>query len=509
MARRIWWVVGAAWLLVLAVAVAAQVWSAWPRLAAWALTSSALLALVAAGLALGRMASRRAAGVETAADDRRGVTELKLRAAFDMQAGQVAAMQRQAQMDAVSGLPLRRIFVGQLQERLAEPGGPGATLLLVRVLQLDVINQRQGHDATDRLLGAVADVLMTYVDRVPGSFAGRLNGSDFALCLPVTGVALETAASLRSALAAAPAVRADGAQVVVGGVDGVHDSSAGDALAAADAALARAEEAAATAGSDDSAGVVDLHGRGVPPLGARAWREQIASALNEERAQLAEYPVVDAHGKLLMLECPLRVQLVPGGDFEAAEHWLALARRSRLMPEVDLAALRLALRAVARDQRPRAVHVAAASMSSAAFVLAVDGLLAAAPAAARQMAVETVVNAAPSSGGAALAALAAAAAVWRRRGLRIGVIHAGGSPQDLPALQGLGVDYVMVKAGHLRGVAADPAVRGYAQGLLALIRGLGLQVLAAGVDEDADLRALWTLGFDGVTGPVLARRPDA
>jgi EAL domain-containing protein (putative c-di-GMP-specific phosphodiesterase class I) len=47
-------------------------------------------------------------------------------------------------------------------------------------------------------------------------------------------------------------------------------------------------------------------------------------------------------------------------------------------------------------------------------------------------------------------------------------------------------------------------VRGYAHGLLALIHGLGLTALAEGIDEAADLVALWSLGYDGATGPALS-----
>ena len=83
--------------------------------------------------------------------------------------------------------------------------------------------------------------------------------------------------------------------------------------------------------------------------GARAWREMIAAALDESRVRLAAFPVVDAQGALIHLECPLRVQIEPGGDFHVARRWLAMAARNRLMPLVDLTAVNLALTAIADD----------------------------------------------------------------------------------------------------------------------------------------------------------------
>lgn len=424
--------------------------------------------------------------------------EEKLRHVVMQQAEQVALLQRQAQFDAVTGAPLRAHFVARLQQQLAQPGGPGLALLLVRVQQLDALNPRLGHAATDRLLRHVAELLQTYVERVAGTFAGRLNGSDFALCLPVDGVALETAQSLHATLHAAPALQSAGAEFIVAGADGLRDVDVGAALAAADAALARAEN-----GAEGLA--VEQHGIGGAPsaagAGATAWRAQIAAALAEGRARLAEFELLAADGRLIHLECPLRVQLGPAGEYHAAERWLALARRSRLLPQVDLGAIRLALQAIAADGRPRAVHAAAASLAAPGFGAEVAALLAAQAQAAALLSIDCAEALRPAVD--ITPALAAAVAAWRPHGVRVGIEHAGAAPQQLPLLQAAGIVYVKVDARHLRGAATDAAVRGHAQSLVALIHGLGLTALAEGVADAADLAALWALGFDGATGPAV------
>ncbi|MEO5732704.1 MAG: LapD/MoxY N-terminal periplasmic domain-containing protein [Rubrivivax sp.] len=436
----------------------------------------------------------------------------RLREVFAAQAEQVSLLQRQAQQDAGTGLPVRAHFVARLQQRLAEAGGPGAALILVRVLELDALNVRLGHDATDQLLRTVADMLLTYVDRVPGTFAGRLNGSDFALCLPVSGVADETVDSLRTTLASSPVLRAGGAEAAVGAADGLYDIGSGDALASADAALAHAEagadvtRVAAAPSSADAERPADVSGSpasvdagSVSRAGARVWRQQIAAALSKGRTRLAEFRVVDRDGQLIHLECPLRVQLQVGGDYQAAARWLALAHRSRLLPQVDLAALSLALQACASDGQARSVHAALASVSDPGFVREVARRLQAAPQAARLMSIECIEGARPGG----YAPLAAAAALWRPLGAKLGVEHAGTTPQQLPGLHEVGVDYVKVDARHLRGAATHVAVRGYARSLVALIHGLSLTALAEGIDDAADLQVLWSLGFDGATGPAV------
>lgn len=412
-------------------------------------------------------------------------------------AEQVALLQRQAQQDPVTGLPLRRHFNHQLQQRLGDAAGSGVALLLVRVLHLAALNTRLGHDATDQWLRAVADVLQTYVERVPGTFAGRLNGSDFALCLPVTGVAQETAESLRAALAAAPALRTGSAEVAVGGVDGLRDTTASLALAAADGALARAED-----GADlDGLPVVEQHRPGPDaPSGESAWREQIAAALEEGRVELEAEPVRDRDGRERHLGVRLRMPAITGEASQPAERWLAQARRSHLMPQVDLAALDLALAAVADDGRTRALTVSPASLSTPGFIGDVGARLGARPSSARRLVLEC------SEGlhaGAGVATLVAAAAAWRPLGVRLGVEYSSAVAPQFAALRAAGIGHVKVDARHLQGVAGEAAVQGYAQSLVALVQGQGLVLVAAGIADEADLHALWQLGFDAASGAAV------
>ena len=426
----------------------------------------------------------------------------RLRQLFDSQAEQVATLQRQAQTDGVTGLLLRRQFVGRLADRLANPDVPGSGLLLVRLLRLDTVNERLGFAATDRLLAATADVLSAYVQRVPGAVAGRLNGSDFGLLLPVTGVSTETAHSLAAALNASPLATAGAVSYAVGGVEGLLGQSASAALAAADLALARGE--ASQCAVVEAAGVA-----AADMVGARSWRLQITAALDEGRVRLGEFPVIDRAGQLIHLECPLRVQFlaadgtVPegaGGDgYRPAREWLALAMRSRLMPRVDLAALDLALKAINIDGVPRCVHVAQDSLDAPGFVTDVVSRLSLAQSAARQLSiewVETANNASPT-------VLREAASAWRTLGVKVGVEHAGASAQTLTQWHSTRVDFIKVDARHVQGAASDNAMRGYAASLVSLVHGLGLKAIAEGINDPADLDAAWDLGFDGATGPAV------
>ena len=505
----LWAAVSRTAVLLLALGVLALLFTAW-ALRSW---QRPLLATVQQARAL--EAGRFTVAEEPALPELRTLTRSmnsmvhRMRELFDAQAAQVALLQRQAQTDVVTGLMQRQVFVARLQARLADPASPPIALLLLRLARLQRLNDEIGFEATDRLLATLAEALQAYGQRVPGAFAGRLNGGDFALVLPTAGVAAETAASLAQALATLPLARRDAPGFAIGGADGLCGLSGGDALALADAALAEAEVAGEP--------VIKSEGlRSRDPTGARAWRDQIAAALDAGRTRLAEFAVVDAHGRLLHLECPLRVQfsgIADRQDDELAEpdvpdeppwrparEWLAQAARSRLLPRVDLVALDLALAAINADGRPRCVHLAPRSMAEPGFALQVQRRLAASAVAAQQLSLEWDDGDRNRSLAIDRDTLQAAAAAWRSFGVRLGVEHAGAAPQRLADWQAVGIDYVKIDSRHLRGIADDDAVRAYATSLVTLIHGLGWTALAEGVDDGRDLAALWALGFDGATG---------
>ncbi len=426
----------------------------------------------------------------------------RMHALFDEHAAQLAALQRQVQSDSLTGLANRRHFLVRLEHALdgaasdqpeAPPGsGPRrGGLLLVRLSDIETLNATVGHGVVDRLLGAIGEVMQTYPSRVEGAFAGRLNGRDVALYLPANGISRETAAALRDALSTVLAVIEPTAKVFIGGVDGLQTEGSSDALARADEALARAELM-----SPESQLVMDLaEGEGI---GESEWRGRLTRALSQGRAEIAEFPVVLSDGRTVHLECPLRVQLEESGPFVRAERWLPMAWRGQLMDQVDLAAVRLALSAIARDGKPRSIHVSAAALADSSFVREFERRLAAAPHAAGKLSIEV-----DESATAHWRRWRDAAERWRPLGVRLGIDNTGRALETLADARSYGVDYLKVDGRFIRGLANDTALADFARQLVVTARAMGVALYAEGVDDLQDLRHLWSIGFDGATGPAV------
>ena len=433
------------------------------------------------------------------------VSRLKL--TFDAQAHQLETLRFEATCDPLTGLANRKHFMGLLDVTLSREDGPAQSgLLLLRVTQLATVNRQIGHAATDRMILAVVEVLQAYTERVQGCSLGRLNGSDFALCLPAGGVAFETARAIADSLKLllprfGEGLGADIA-VAIGAVETQRLRPVSQVMSAADGALALAESRGAY-----SVELADQVGPSAITLrGAQAWRQQIDLALMpaidladgaQSGAKLARYPLINRVSELIHWECPLRLQLEPGGPFEPAARWLPLALRSRLTAAVDERAVALALADIHQDGTARCVNLSAASLGDSGFAARLRAKLLEAPRASRQLWLEVPEIAAIEQ----FDAVQELGRQLRPTGIRFGIEHAGPQLGRIERLFEAGLDYAKLDASVTQGLATDPQRLNFVRGMMVLLHGLAVQVFAEGVVDAADAKALWQCGADGITGP--------
>lgn len=98
------------------------------------------------------------------------------------QLARTAELESLSATDPLTGLLNRRGFVERLTKRLAQPKrrNDAAALLYIDFDNFKLVNDRHGHQAGDRALEGLAEVLRSQVRS--GDFAGRLGGDEFALC---------------------------------------------------------------------------------------------------------------------------------------------------------------------------------------------------------------------------------------------------------------------------------------------------------------------------------------
>jgi diguanylate cyclase (GGDEF)-like protein len=172
----------------------------------------------------------------------------------------IAALQKQAAVDPLTGLVTRRVLDEALDHTLVTaPRSEGSALLLVDVDKFKHINDSHGHPVGDDVLVHLAAILTAQV-RSGDAVLSRLGGDELAVLLPGCSVeiAARRAQRLVDAVRATPLLLTDGTLLALSVSVGVghtpsHATGANGLYAATDAALYQAKQAgrdrAAVAGS--------------------------------------------------------------------------------------------------------------------------------------------------------------------------------------------------------------------------------------------------------------------
>jgi diguanylate cyclase (GGDEF)-like protein len=104
----------------------------------------------------------------------------------------IGTLQDLATRDFLTGLPNRRSFLEQSEQRVARGGNDDAlTVAMIDIDHFKHINDNYGHEAGDRALRAMADILHAHTR--PEDHCGRFGGEEF--CMLIDG--LDADASLR------------------------------------------------------------------------------------------------------------------------------------------------------------------------------------------------------------------------------------------------------------------------------------------------------------------------
>ncbi|MBI4989188.1 MAG: EAL domain-containing protein [Rhodocyclales bacterium] len=421
----------------------------------------------------------------------------RLKGMFEEETVRLDAVRREANCDSLTGLANRGHFLARLHEALEAEDSRGIGLILVRLADLAGINRRLGRDATDDLLRRFAGVLQAEMEQQADSLVARLNGADFALLLMGQSGARPLAERLLPHLVqeAAPFVGDSPAAHVGVGVfpRGVELSAV---LSQVDAALATAEA--------DGGNAIREAGHVIgedAPKSADEWSRLIRHALEQRWVRLISFPVADFSQRLIHRECPLRLMLDEQGEWLPAGRFLPIAERLKLTSRLDLSAVALGLIDLAANPALTglAVNLSASSLQDRDFRKELRNLLRQQAQATRRLWLEVAESGALKH----FDAFRDLCRELKSSGCKVGIEHFGRQFSQVGQLHGLGLDYIKVDAGFVRGLENNPGNQAFLRGLCSIVHGIGIQVIAEGVVSEAEMQALAGVGFDGATGPAV------
>ena len=417
---------------------------------------------------------------------------------------QLAESRLEAQTDELTGMPNRRALLERVRVVIAR-NAPDTYVVLLDLDGFKEVNDTLGHAAGDRLLLEFSDRLRV----VAGDRVARLGGDEFAFVLEAgTADPAVLVGQLRQAVSDVAVV--DGCRISVRvslGLAQVVPTGSGPAPAPAEL-LRRAD--------------VARHRAKALRTGVETWSSQLDDGARDRLALLAELrSALDAPDQIVVFYQP-QVEPVSGAvlAMEALVRWqhprrgllapgafLDTLEQAGLMPELTRRVLDLVATEQARHQvsgsvvLPVSVNVGAGDLLDPHFANSTAARLARfalAPSCLRIEVTEGVVMTDPERILTTLHQLEAL-------GIALSLDDYGTGLSSLAYLRLLPVDELKIDRSFISRMSTDPASALIVGSTIALAHGLGLRVVAEGVEDAETLTALSAAGCDLVQGYLLGR----
>lgn len=409
--------------------------------------------------------------------------------------------------DPVTGLSNRVLFLDRVGQALARGHRRPTDGFAVAVISLDrfaEVQETLGPGAADALIAAVARRLLEHVR--PMDTVSRVGGDKIAVLIDrVAEPAAGTAVVERCLAALAAPVLCAGESVSAAASVGIAfrhpdhtdaDAVLRDAFAAQAAALAGNRAYALHDANTQAA----ARGRLVMEAGLRA-------ALSAGRLALYHQPIFDlATGHCVGFEALLRWRR-EGGDFVSPAEFIPLAERSGLIVELGTYAIAQACRQVAAwsrsgsfGNRTVAVNVSSKQLAQADFArrtIAIAQDAGVSPARIRLEITESAMV--EDSDG-----LRRKLAELRQAGFTLSLDDFGTGYSALWLLPRLPLDTVKIDRAFVQGMLTDPAHARIVEAIIRLGYGMGLTVVAEGIETSAQAATLAALGCAQGQGYLMA-----
>jgi diguanylate cyclase (GGDEF)-like protein len=416
------------------------------------------------------------------------------------------ALRHRALHDPLTKLPNRLLVEDRLAQALAKSARAG-TRTGVLFLDLDrfkAVNDTYGHLAGDRLLIAVADRLSSTLR--PGDTLARVAGDEFlVVCEGISdlGHAEQIAARIHGVLEAPFAIEPNALAISASIGVAVADPSerAADLVLHADGALYEAKRrggAQSTSATERARTETDRR---------LNIERDLRRAIDDHELELVFQPIFElTSGRAARVEALLRWTHPRLGAI-GAPAIVASAERTGLIRELGTWVVHTACAQLRRWQDSGVqvncvcVNVAAAEFTDPAYCDVVRAVCEETGIEPHQLCLEITESVLIDDAPGALAAFDG----LKQVGVQLALDDFGTGYSSLSYLKRFPVDIVKIDQSFVAGIPAEPLDEAIVRAVIGLAHGIGMIVVAEGVEEPRQQQAITKLGCDMAQGFLLAR----
>jgi diguanylate cyclase (GGDEF)-like protein/PAS domain S-box-containing protein len=407
-----------------------------------------------------------------------------------------AELAHQALHDTLTGLPNRALFLDRLQQALhrARRGAAGVAVLFVDLDRFKLINDSFGHAAGDRVLCDVAARLRETLR--PTDTIARFGGDELTiLCEGVTGQGFARGIAERIAALFEEPFVVDGSEVFLQSSIGIAlagpDDTPEDLLRDADAAMYRAKDA--------GRGGIEVFDEAMR-AGARdrvATETALRHAIDRDQLRLHVQPVVALASRriqgfegLVRWEHPERGLIPPDEFIPLAEETGLIVPIGRWVLREVCRTLRRWHRELGREWVQCSVNLSVRDLQQPDLVDAVRAALEETGVPAHRLVLEITESAVMENATGTVDTLQRLKAL----GVRVALDDFGTGYSSLARLHQFPLTVMKVDRSFTAALDEDHDGASIAASIVSLGHALGLGVVAEGIEEEAQLRALERLG---------------
>ncbi len=415
---------------------------------------------------------------------------------------------RQAQTDALTGLPNRTLLLDQISSYVHESWRPDRepTLYFVDLDRFKNINDSLGHSAGDEVLRIVADRLLGAVPQE--AMVARLSGDEYVVLDPTTR-SLSTASALAERLLSVvrePIALPQGDVFVTAsiGVSSIDSMAAKpeDVLRHADTAMYRAKDSGRNcmAFYDES-----MHERIAHRLSVET---ALYRALDRRELRLFHQPILDLDtGEVVGFEALMRWQQGDGTIVSPAE-FIPIAEDTGTIIPIGAWALLEALTQLRRwiddgvcsPTATMSVNVSPRQLADPNLPAVVNEALARSGVDPSLLWIEITESVMISEPELALSTLQKMKAL----GVRVALDDFGTGYSSLSLLQRFPLQRIKIDRAFVQGVADNPSDRALVRTIVAMGTSLGLDLVAEGVESLHQMQVLHELGCKKAQGYLIS-----